>query len=379
VSAPLRRIGISGTGFIARQLIRALVRTSDLAAGPVLTRRPANAHADFPVPESLTSSVRQLVENCELVVECSGDPRVATEVVTEAFSHGLPVVTMNTEFHVTQGSAFVDRGYLSEAEGDQPGSIAALAEDAAQMGFDVLVYGNLKGFLNHHPSESEMAYWGQKQGISLAQVTAFTDGTKLQMEQALVANGSGATLLRRGMAGLSGPDRLEAAQELGRLATGLGRPVADYLIGSGYPPGVFLVAGTDRQEAEALRYMKMGPGPCYVLERPFHFCALEIPKTIRRAFRGEPPLLNNGRKPAINVLAVAKRDLRAGERIARGMGGFDLRGEAAMAADFPGHVPIGAVFDAMLARDVPAGESLRWDDIELPDDPACRIARMLFP
>ena len=45
----------------------------------------------------------------------------------------------------------------------------------------------MKGFLNHHPTPGEMRYWAKRQGISLRQVTSFTDGTKIQIEQAFVA------------------------------------------------------------------------------------------------------------------------------------------------------------------------------------------------
>ena len=98
---------------------------------------------------------------------------------------------MNSEFHVTVGSYFVDKGLVTEAEGDQPGVLAQLHEEAISMGFKPLVYGNIKGFLNENPTADDMEYWGNKSGISLDMVTSFTDGTKVQIEQTLVANGLG--------------------------------------------------------------------------------------------------------------------------------------------------------------------------------------------
>ena len=372
------RIGISGTGFIARQLLRALARTTDLQPVAVLSRREPEAVEGFPEPNLLTSRVDALAEGSDVVVECCGDPVQAARVVEAAFQLGRPVVTMNTEFHVTCGSAFVGRGWLSEAEGDQPGCTAALARDVKAMGFTPLVYGNMKGFLNHTPTPEEMAYWGGRQGISLEQVTAFTDGTKVQMEQVLLANGCGATILRQGLVGVQGPDRQAAALELGRLAEAHGAPVADYILERGHPPGVFVTAAADPAEADAMRYYKMGDGPHYVFERPYHLCSLEIAKTIREALAGAPPLLNNGDRPAVSVAAIAKRDLAAGERISRGMGGFDLRGEAVLAEAAPGHVPLGIVLNAVLRRPVAAGGVLGWDDVELPDSLALRLTRQLF-
>ena len=98
-------------------------------------------------------------------------------------------------------------------------------EEAIMMGFKPLVYGNMKGFLNHHPTPEEMAYWAGKQGISIAQTTSFTDGTKIQIEQALIANCFGATITRQGMEGPKATDVTKAAIDLARTAAELGQAI----------------------------------------------------------------------------------------------------------------------------------------------------------
>ena len=120
-------------------------------------------------------SIDELVDHSDVVVECSGEVAHATLVVERAMLAGKPVVTMDAEFHVTVGSHFAQLGWLSEAEGDQPGCLAALNEEARDMGFVPLVYGNIKGFLNHHPERETMSYWSQRQGISQQQVTSCTN------------------------------------------------------------------------------------------------------------------------------------------------------------------------------------------------------------
>ena len=142
----------------------------------------------------LTSSLHQLIHQSDLIVECTGDAIYATEIVDRALRAGRPIVTMDSEFHVTTGSYFTDRGVLTESQGDQPVSIAALAEQAGEMGLEPLVYGNRKGFYNPDPTLEQMQCWATAQGISLRQVTSFTDGTKIQIEAALVANGLGARI-----------------------------------------------------------------------------------------------------------------------------------------------------------------------------------------
>jgi predicted homoserine dehydrogenase-like protein len=369
-------IGVVGSGFIARQLVRHLLA---LGCKPpcVLTRRQPQEVSGFDSLVRVTTSLDAFLSTSKIVVECSGDPLHATRVVAAAFDAGRPVVTMNSEFHVTCGSYFVGKGYLTEAEGDQPGSLAALAEDVRMAGFSPLVYGNMKGFMDLRPTPDSMADWSKRQQFSLDMVNSFTDGTKLQIEQALVANGLGAGIARTGMIGPSGEEPLKGAQALAKAATELGRPLADYLVAQNLRPGVFIVA-THFSETVALRNLKLGDGPFYYLERPYHLCGLEIPKTIIRVLSGQPPLLNNSSLPTINVAAVSKRDLPRGTHIQKGIGSFDVRGVAVNTAEVPEAVPIGLLNAAVVRNDVDKDSILRWQDVELPDHEAVAICQKLF-
>jgi predicted homoserine dehydrogenase-like protein len=109
-------------------------------------------------------------------------------------------------------------------------------------------------------------------------------------------------------------------------------------------------------------------------------CHLEIPRTIRRVrdalirhesdevrTRGDAVLLNNGVSPRIGVQAIAKRDLKAGHRIHRGIGSFDLRGVAVRMTRHPDHLPIGLISDAVVARPVERGQPLDFSDVELSE------------
>ncbi|GAA6140477.1 hypothetical protein [Hydrogenophaga sp. 5NK40-0174] len=372
------RIGLVGTGFIASGFSRLITKhTPDMVLSKVLTRRPLDKADGYPYPELLTHSVQEMIDNSDIIVECSGDVLHSTDVIAEALKAGKPVVTMNSEFHVTTGSYFADKGLLTEAEGDQPGCIAALHEEAVSMGFTPLVYGNMKGFLNHTPTPEEMAYWAGKQGISVEQTTSFTDGTKIQIEQAFVANGLDATVTRQGMEGPKSPEIPKAAVELARLAAELGHPISDYVLSPGNA-GVFVVGTHDADEWKALTYLKLGDGPYYVLSKMFHLCQYEIVKTLRRVINGGGVLLNNSTKPAVTVVAIAKHAMKAGTRIDRAIGGFQLRGEAARIEDVKGHVPIGMVQQATLTRDIEPGEMLMFGDVDLPQTLALDIAHKLY-
>lgn len=374
------KIGVIGAGFIARGLTRALRASRNFEISRVLSRRHPEYCEGFG-GDVVTNSVDDLIEHSDIIVECSGDPVYATPVVRSVLQSGIPVVTMDTELHITTGTYLNSiGGYLTEAEGDQPGSLAALANEATAMGFDPIVYGNVKGFLNYNPTHTEMTRWANMQGISLEQVTSFTDGTKVQMEQVLVANGLNADIAPGGMIG--GQQYYdgfkEGAFDLAECAETHNIRMSDFLMCKSdpsvgrdkAPPGVFIVARHNEDQAEYLKYYKLGEGPHYLLERPFHLCHLEVMKTLLNVVNGHPPLLTNGQNPKYSVAAVAKRSLSPGERIHRGLGGFDVRGEGILIESDPDHVPIGLLFDILMKNEVGPGEIVRFDDVEIPESEA---------
>ncbi|HEX6144527.1 MAG TPA: hypothetical protein VFZ01_17545 [Geminicoccaceae bacterium] len=364
------KVGIFGTGFVARHFVMEMEHRPAMALGRVLTRRPFGTCTDFPRAEVLTHDVDEVIETSDVIFECTGDVVHAASTIGRALDAGRPVVTLNAEFHATIGSAFVERGLLSEAEGDQPGSLAALHRDAVAMGFRPLVYGNMKAFLNRNPTPEEMRYWAAKQNYSLAMVTSFTDGTKVQIEQCLVANGLEAGIAQEDLLGLATGDLKDAAQRLGPVAEELGHPISEYIVDIGLQHGVFVVASHDDRQALALRNLKMGEGPYYVLIRDYCLVHLEVFKTIEQVMRDRVPLLNNSVMPRVSVASIAKRALAPGETIERGSGSFDLRGSCVNIVDRPGHVPICLANDLRVRRRVEPEQVLTMDDVELPESEA---------
>lgn len=363
------KIGIIGTGFIGEGLLKTIGLLPNMGVSCVLTRRnPTN----FSDQDLYTNSVDQLIDCSEVVVECSGDPVYSTEILLKVMQAGLPVVTMDAELHVTTGSYLSQQGFITEAEGDQPGTLAALHRDIVTMGFKPLVYGNLKGFLNHYPTLEEMQHWSSVQGISLEQVTGFTDGTKLQIEQVLVANGLGAKIAIQGMYGYISEDIQEGSIRLAEQAKEMGAPISDYLLchpqaKKRFPAGVFITAEYDHRQAAALRYLKLGDGPFYTLIRNYHLCHLEIPKTIRQVIQGDGVLLNNSDHPSASVAVISKTLLKPGTRITRSGRNFLVRGEAIPIDAVPNHVPIGLMSNAVITRAVEPGQMILFDYVEIAD------------
>ncbi len=368
-SNQVTKIGIIGTGFIGDGLLKTISFLPNMTVSCILTRRNLDHFSD---QELYTNSVNQLIDRCEVVVECSGDPVYATEILLKVLQAGLPVVTMNAELHITAGSYLSQHGFITEAEGDQPGTLAALHRDIVAMGFKPLVYGNLKGFLNRYPTFEEMQYWSRIQGISLEQVTGFTDGTKLQIEQAFVANGLGAKIAIQGMYGYISEDIEEGSIRLAEQAKVMEAPISDYLLchpqaKKKFPAGVFITAEYDQRQAAALKYLKLGDGPFYTLIRNYHLCHLEIPKTIRQVIQGEGVLLDNSDHPTASVAVISKTLLKPGTRITRAERIFLVRGEAIPIEAVPNHAPIGLMSNAVITRAVEPGQMILFDDVEIND------------
>jgi predicted homoserine dehydrogenase-like protein len=368
----MHKIGLIGTGFIGRGLGRLIEQHPEYAISGILTRTDISKRDDFPLGHMLTNSLDELIENSDLIVECSGDAIHAAEAIDKILKASIPVVTMNSEFHITAGSYFIDKGFITEAEGDQPGVLAMLHEEALDMGFKPLVYGNIKGFLNHNPTLEDMQYWSKRSNISLNMVTSFTDGTKVQIEQAFVANGLNAGIIQDGLLGPSDDDMKHGGNILADRAKELGYPVSDYLLSPKLPAGVFLMAEHKENQRDALRYYKMGDGPYYLLERTFHLCHMEVIKTIKRVLNGGGVLLDNSRNPKISVATIAKRDLYPGDTIKKGIGSFDVRGIAINIKDDTAHIPIGLFANVKILRHVKAGQRIAFDDVDIPDSLALR-------
>ncbi len=112
--------------------------------------------------------------------------------------------------------------------------------------------------------------------------------------------------------------------------------------------------------------------------KPYHLIGLELNVSVlSAALRGEPT--GQPRQWMADVVATAKRDLRAGEML-DGEGGYTVWGRLMPAADSLalGGLPIGLAHGVELVRDVAAGQPLRWADVRLKEERvAHRVRREL--
>ena len=145
--------------------------------------------------------------------------------------------------------------------------------------------------------------------------------------------------------------------------------VVDYTIGKGVAPGVFCVVKPRHDRVnERMVDLKVGPGPCFALVRPYHLTSLEVPLSAARAvLHGRADMVPLDR-PVAECAALAKRDLVPGQTL-EAIGLHDYRGFAMTwdGARRAGAVPLGLAEKAVVTKPVRAGEMLTYANCA-PDD-----------
>jgi predicted homoserine dehydrogenase-like protein len=132
---------------------------------------------------------------------------------------------------------------------------------------------------------------------------------------------------------------------------------------------VYIVVTTKHEQIHCdFKYLLMGEGPTYVLHRPYHLCAMEMPWSVAQAFlRGDATLSPQG-APVAEVIAVAKKDLKPGDVIT-GSGGAEITGQIDTYATCRREnlLPLGLSYDIKVKRDVPKGRPLTLADVQLDE------------
>jgi predicted homoserine dehydrogenase-like protein len=121
-----------------------------------------------------------------------------------------------------------------------------------------------------------------------------------------------------------------------------------------------------------LNLYKLGAGPLYCFYTPYHLCHFEVPTTIARAVLfGDATIAPLG-PPLVEVIATAKRHLRAGE-VLDGLGFYMTYGQCENAdiVHSQNLLPIGVAEGCRLRRDIPQDQVLTYADVEVPAGRLC--------
>lgn len=320
-------------------------------------------------------------EAIDVLVEVTGSVEPALGVVLDAFNHGKHVVMVNAELDSLLGPVLklkADRAgvVMTNTDGDEPGVAMTLYRYLRSLGLRPVAAGNLKGMVDYYRNPDTQRAFAEKNDQDVRKVTSFADSTKLSMEATVLANATGLRVGRRGMYGPACKHVREMAHLLPAaemLATGL----VDYALGAEPHTGAFVIVHEESPLKKAqLAYYKLGNGPFYVFYTPYHLPHIQVVSTIGRAAVLQDPTVAPLGGPVCEVVTVAKRNLKAGERL-DGIGGFCSYGlientAPARAADA---LPISLSDGCVLRRDVSKDEVIARSDV---DQPAGRLAEKLW-
>jgi predicted homoserine dehydrogenase-like protein len=393
------RVGLLGAGFMARGLANTIVNNvPGMRIVAIYSRRPERATQAFsyagvcdPVVATKQSELDDAIhagkaavtedaflvarsEHVDVIVDTTGAVEFGARVILEAFAHGKDVVLLNAEVDATIGPILQVHAkkhgvILSGCDGDEPGIQVNLYRWAKGMGLIPRVLGIAKGLLDPHRNPTTQKAFAEQWGQNPAVVTSAADGSKISFEQAIVANATGFVVKARGMS--RGAEYREDVTRIGERydideLRRLGG-IVDFVVGTPLTKVYCLVEHPDPKQQHYLNLYKMGAGPLYALFVPYQLVHFEVPNSIARValFRDSvaPPLGG----PVVEVCAVAKRDLRAGE-ILDDYGMYMTYGEAVNAAEMSDnrYLPEGLVEGCRVKRPVKQDHVLTYGDVTLP-------------
>jgi predicted homoserine dehydrogenase-like protein len=281
---------------------------------------------------------------------------------------------MNAEIDATIGpilQVYAERHgvILSACDGDEPGVQMNLYRWVKGLGLEPRVMGNVKGLQDPYRNPTTQQSFAEQWGQSASMVTSFADGSKISFEQSIVANATGFTVLGRGMS--RGVEYRGDVMEIGSLydvdqLRELGG-VVDYVVGTPLTKVYCLAEHTDPKQQHYLELYKMGKGPLYSFFIPYHLVHFEVPFAIARAVLFRDSVAKPLAGPTVEVCAVAKRDLEAGETLDH-YGMYTTYGEAPATAEMSErrYLPEGLAVGCTLRREIPKDEVLTYDDVEVP-------------
>lgn len=393
------RVGMIGAGFMGQGLTNQIVNSvPGMRMAAIYNRKPDRAVGVYryagredvqmagsqdALDEAIRRGVPVVAEDpltisrspeIDVLVDVTGSVEFGAQVLLEAFRHGKSAVLMNAEVDATIGPilrvyAREHGAILSACDGDEPGVQMNLYRWVKGLGLIPRVIGNVKGLQDPYRNPTTQKGWAERWGQNAAMVTSFADGSKISFEQTIVANATGFQVRSRGMSrGLEYGGSIMDIQKLYDIEElrALGG-IVDYTVGPPLIKVFCLAEHPDPKQRHYLSLYKMGEGPLYPFWIPYHLVHFEAPNAIARVvlFGDElaPPLGG----PVVEVCAVAKKDLAAGDVLDE-YGMYMTYGEAVNADEMSAMrlLPEGLVEGCTLRRAVAKDQVLTYDDVELP-------------
>ena len=400
------RVGVIGAGATSRAIALQLgTPVAGLRLVGISNRTPAHAERAFKeagianwktaetTDQAVTHIARgtpvltddpEVLTRCDavdLIVEVTGTVDFGASVVLDAFAHRKAVVLVNAELDSLIGPILKTKAdkagvVLTHTDGDEPGVAMTLFRYVQSVGLRPVAAGNIKGMVDYYRTPDTQREFAAKNDQDVKKVTSFADATKLSMETTVLANATGFSVARRGMVGPACNYVRELANLLPAEAM-LSGGIVDYCVGAAPHTGGFVVVHEENPYKKTqLAYYKLGDGPFYVFYTPFHLPHIQLPSTIARAVLHCDPTVTPLAGPQCEVVTIAKRALRAGERL-DGVGGFCSYGliENRATARAINALPIALSEDCVLLNDIEKDAVVSFSDVKMP---AARLSDQLW-
>jgi len=334
------------------------------------------ARGQYAITDNATLLCR--ADNVDAVIELTGELEFGAHVALEAIAHRKHVILMNAELDATVGpilKVYADRAgvIITYTDGDEPGVAMNLYRFAKTIGYQPVLMGQIKGFLDRYRNPETQKGFAIKHKQKPAMVAAFADGSKLSLEGTIMANATGFKVGQRGMFGPRCAHVKDVLTYFSADQLVNGRGWVDYVLGAEPGTGAFVVGYNDQPILrEYMSYFKMGDGPLYLFYTPYHLPHLQLPSTVARAVLFRDATLAPLGKPVCDTLALAKQDLKAGE-VLDGMGGFTCYGlidtyEICLAENL---LPMALSQGCRLKVDVAKDRPISYADVDLPPGRLC--------
>jgi predicted homoserine dehydrogenase-like protein len=404
------RVGVSGAGWIGSGFVAQVayvkgMQVNLLADEDVEAARQAflatgldsedilEADSPGPAEDALRAGKRIItgsytlaaqLDSIDIVADITPSPAIGAETAYACIQYGKDIVLVNIEADVTVGRILhklaQEAGVLyTVSSGDEPGCLMELWEFVNTLGYEPVVIGKGKNNpLNTSANPDTVAESARQANKDPFQVASYVDGTKTMFEMTCAANATGCRPMKRGMYGpeatLETVSQVFALEEDGGL-TRQPRTV-DFVQGSSMAGGVFItVRIQDQRIQDDLAYLKVGKGKYCTFFRPYHLWFLEAPISVARVHLYRQTTLVPLDEPIAEVMILAKRDLKPGERL-DDFGGYTFYGliDNAEVASEMNALPVGLAPGAQVMRPVEAGQIVTWQDIQL--DEASRVVQL---
>lgn len=308
----------------------------------------------------------------DIVVDATGVPEAGADIGMRTINFGKHLIMMNVECDVCIGpylKAQADKAGLiyTLGAGDEPSSCMELIEFVTAMGHSVVSAGKGKNNpLDFQAVPDDYRDEAKSRNMNVRMLVEFVDGSKTMVEMAAIANATG---LAPDVPGMHGPKAgvEQLAQTLIPIEDGgiLSKSgCVDYSIGKGVSPGVFVVIKAEHPRIhERMADLKMGEGPYFTFHRPYHLTSLEVPLTAARVMIHGRADMVPLQKPVAEVCAVAKRSIKAGEKL-DAVGEYCYRSwtMTVVEARAKNAIPCGLLQDGVALKDITAGELITFQN-----------------